>query len=196
MSAEVGSLVDHLFRRESGKLIAVLTRLFGFRNIEIAEDIVQETLLAAFKSWSYGSVPHCPEAWLMAVAKNKAINYLNREKYHSRLRQDLARDVSVGEENHSEIFFDIEDSMLRLMFVCCHPCLAEESQLALILKTLGGFSSREVARALMVREEAINKRIYRAKQEIQQRQIGFEFPRGRGPGTTTGCGVYSHLPPL
>jgi len=177
----INQLVDHLFRHESGKMIAVLSRLLGLQNIEIAQDLVQDTLLQAMSTWSYKSVPDNPSAWLYRVAKNKAIDFLRREK---RFR-DLSPQFSYLLESEytlsstvNSLFLEneIEDSQLRMMFACCHPVIAEESQIALTLKTLCGLSVTEIARAFLTSDETISKRIYRAKEKIKAANIELDVP--------------------
>lgn len=179
MPSDIDRLVDDLFRREYGKLVAVLSSAFGFRNLDVAEDIVQATLMAAFQHWGYGSVPDRPEAWLMRVAKNKALNHLKHERRVARIHQMLGRSSPATEEHITAVFDgEIDDAMLRMMFACCDPGIRIDNQIALILKTLGGFGSGEIARALLVSEDAVNKRLYRAKQAIRSQGIRLDAPGG------------------
>ena len=177
----INQLVDHLFRHESGKMIAVLSRLLGLQNMEIAQDLVQDTLLQAMSTWSYKSIPDNPSAWLYRVAKNKAIDFLRREK---RFR-DISPQFSYLLESEytlsstvNDLFLEneIEDSQLRMMFACCHPVIAEESQITLILKTLCGLSVTEIAKAFLASDETISKRIYRAKEKIKAAKIELDVP--------------------
>jgi len=175
----VDSIVEHLFRNEAGKLVAVLTRIFGPSNIDLAEDVVQETLLAALDNWAPGKIPDNPAAWLTQVAKRKSLNVVKQLKTVQSHRKDLyAADSNYDEA--SEIFLDseIQDSQLRMIFTCCHPSLPMESQIALTLKILGGFSIKEIAQALMSNEETITKRLYRAKAKIRSDEIPFDIPSG------------------
>ena len=146
----VHQLVDHLFRHESGRMVAVLSRLLGLKNLEVAQDIVQDTLLQAMNTWRYGSVPENPSAWLYRVAKNKAIDNLRREKkfrdispqYAYLLQSEYSLTSTV-----TNLFIEneIQDSQLRMIFACCHPSIPEDSQVALVLKTLCGLSISEIA---------------------------------------------------
>ena len=176
MDRDVHGLVDHLFRQEYAKLVATLTRIFGLSGLAVAEDLVQETLVAAMHYWSLRGVPDNPPAWLMQVAKNKALNRLKAD----RRKQSAHRRWAFDDEDvaHVDAFLasEIEDNMLRMVFACCHPGLSEQNQIGLILKTLCGFGSREAARALLTSEEAFNKRLYRAKLEIHSLGIDFEIP--------------------
>lgn len=173
--------VDHLFRYEAGKMVAVLTRLFGLQNLELAEDIVQDTLLAALETWKYGNMPPNPQAWLYKVAKNKTIDALRSRKRHEKIHSDLGKLLEseytlTATVNSVFNAPEIEDNQLRMMFACCHSALAEEAQLPLILKTLCGLSVKEIAKAFLTNEENIAKRIYRAKEKIKTENIALEYP--------------------
>lgn len=179
----IQKLADHLFRHESGKMVAVLSRVLGLQNIEAAEDIVQDTLLQAMSSWGYGQIPDNPSAWLYRVARNKAIDLLRREKrfkeitpqYAYLLQSEYTLSPAV---NNLFLENEIEDSQLRMIFACCHPSIPEESQIALTLKTLCGLSAHEIAKAFLTTEETVSKRIYRAKEKIQAGKIELEVPQG------------------
>jgi len=178
---EVNHLVDHLFRHETGKLTSVLTRIFGPHNLELAEDVVQDTLLEAIEIWNYKGVPEYPIPWLYKVAKNKALNIVNREKYKREYSSEVthflksAWTANAALENlFSES--EIQDDQLRMMFTCCHPSISSDSQISLTLKTLCGFSISEIANAFLTSEENINKRLVRARQKIREDKIPFEVP--------------------
>lgn len=176
--------IDHLFRHESGKMTAALSRLLGLQNLETAQDIVQDTLLQAMSTWSYNNVPDNPAAWLYRVAKNKAIDFLRREKRFREISPEYAyllqSEYSLTPTVNS-LFLEneIEDSQLRMMFACCHPLIPAESQIALTLKTLCGLSTAEIAHAFLTTEETIAKRIYRAKEKIKAEQIELVAPAGQ-----------------
>ena len=180
-SANVHQLVDHLFRHESGKMVAVLCRLLGFDNLETAQDIVQDSLLQAMNRWRFGSIPDNPSAWLYRVAKNRAIDYLRREK---KFRQIAPQYAYLLQSEYSlsstvtNLFAEneIEDSQLRMMFACCHSSIAEESQVAIVLKTLCGLSTTEISKAFISTDETISKRIYRAREKIKTELITLEVP--------------------
>lgn len=179
----IHTTIDHLFRHESGKITAVLVRLLGFQNLETAQDIVQDTLLQAMSTWSFNSIPENPSAWLYKVAKNKAIDFIRREKkfreiapqYAYRLQSEYSLTPTI---NNLFLENEIEDSQLRMMFACCHPLIPAESQIALTLKTLCGLSITEIAKAFLTNEETITKRIYRAKEKIKAAGIELDSPRG------------------
>jgi len=177
----VTGFVDHFFRHETGKLIAVLTRIFGSHNLELAEDVVQDTLLEAIKVWNYKGVPEHPVPWLYKVAKNKALNIVHREKYRREYLTEAAHflksewTANAALENlFSES--EIRDDQLRMIFTCCHPSISEDSQIALTLKTLCGFNLSEIAKAFLTTNENINKRLVRARQKIREENVPFEVP--------------------
>jgi RNA polymerase sigma factor (sigma-70 family) len=178
-STQINQLVDHLFRHESGKMIAVLSKFLGLQNLETAQDIVQDTLLQAMNSWSYGGLPENPSAWLYRVSKNKAIDFLRRQK---KFREISPKYSYLLQYDHSsstnELFLEdeIQDSQLRMIFACCHHSIPVESQIALALKTLCGLSVSEIARAFLTGEETISKRIYRAKEKIKAENISLDLP--------------------
>jgi RNA polymerase sigma-70 factor (ECF subfamily) len=161
--------VDHLFREEAGKMTAILIRLFGFKNAELAEDIVQETFISALKSWPIKGEPYNPSAWLMQVAKNKAINVLKREQ---RIQSKAFVVASTFvEEDISELFSgrEITDSQLRMLFTCCYEEIQPREQIMLILNTLGGLNNAEIGYALFLSSAAVKKAIYRAKEKVRGR---------------------------
>jgi RNA polymerase sigma factor (sigma-70 family) len=178
----IHSLVEHLFRHESGKMVAVLTRIFGIHNLEMVEDVVQEAFLRAAQSWSFNEVPDNPSGWLMQVSRNRAIDIVRRKHSFMQYSKEVAHQLLQETENTVGQFFsetEIADSQLRMMFACCHPSLKEEDQVALTLKTVSGFGVAEIAHALMTNEAAIQKRLYRAKQFLKENDIALEIPSGR-----------------
>jgi RNA polymerase sigma factor (sigma-70 family) len=180
-ATRVTELVDHIFRHESGKLISALTRIFGSENINLAEDVVQESMLEALKNWSDKGVPENPAGWLFRVAKNKALNIVNREKYKRQYSSDVAHFLYsewTAEPALDHIFSEKEilDDQLRMMFTCCHPLISADSQVALTLKTLCGFTIPEIAKAFLTTEENIKKRLVRARQKIRDDKISFQIP--------------------
>ena len=178
MTKEVNVLADHLFRHEYGKLVSTLTGIFGAEHLQLAEDVVQDSLVEAISHWSYEGVPDNPAAWLFRVAKNKAINIVKREKYEKQYVSDMASaSQHAWTEPHVMSEQQILDDQLRMIFTCCHPSISADSQIALALKTLCGFSISEIARAFLTTEEALNKRLVRARQKIREARIPFEVPR-------------------
>jgi len=178
---EVNKLVAHLFRHEAGKMVAVLTRLFGFKNIEQAEDIVHDTLLRALETWKYGTLPENPQAWLYRTAKNKAIDLIRREQVKYKIDNELAyllKSEYTLTSTINELFTEneIKDSQLRMMFACCHPSLSQEGQITLILKTLCGLNAREIGSAFLSNEDTITKRLYRIKEKIRAENFALDYP--------------------
>src|SRR5438034_4660333 len=179
---EVSRLTDHLFRHEAGKLISILTGIFGIDRLQLAEDVVQESLIRALRTWPYTGIPKNPAAWLTQTAKNLALDLIRREKlFHDKQPQIIAfMEEWVSDSAGDSPRFDneIRDGRLRLMFACCHPILSPEDQTALALKTLCAFSPAEIAKAFLTTEAAIAKRLTRAKQKIREEHIPFEIPAG------------------
>lgn len=179
MAQQSDQLIEHLFRTEYGKLLSILTKFFGSSYLELAEDVVQETLISALNHWSVEGIPDNPSAWLVQVAKRKALNELKRNKMMQKHHQLNLVDNLSSEIDSLFLEDEIEDSQLRMIFTCCHPAIPQESQIALTLKTLCGFGSKEVAKALLNNESTINKRIYRAKETIKASSLSFDIPQGK-----------------
>lgn len=180
---EVGRLAEHLFRREWGKLVAILTRYFGTGRIHLAEDVAQEALTRALKQWPYRGIPENPAAWLTMTAKMIAVDMLRRESTFQRKEGGILESNGggiTGWGDHDLPHFDgeVTDDQLRLIFVCAHPALPPESQAALALRTLCGFSVVEIARAFLTTEAAIAKRLTRARQRVRDLALPFEIPAG------------------
>ncbi|HKB44267.1 MAG TPA: sigma-70 family RNA polymerase sigma factor [Chitinophagaceae bacterium] len=182
-SKNIHELTDHLFRHESGKMVSVLTKIFGPHNLQLAEDVVQDTLLKAMNTWKMNGLPENPSAWLFTAAKNKALDIIRKAKRQQNyateisylLQSEYTLSPTVNELMNKDA---IEDDQLRMMFTCCHPSLAPETQVALVLKTLCGFSITEIARAFIAANDTIEKRLYRAKQKFREEKIAFEIPKG------------------
>ena len=175
---EQQELIPHLFRTEFSKITSVLCKLFGFRHIEVAEDIAGDTFLLAYETWSFKGIPANPEAWLYSVAKNKAKNYIIRDK----TLNDIIRNhfnYSLTEDHDFEIDMsdkNITDSQLQMLFAICHPSISTEAQIGLALRILCGFGIDEIANALLTNNETINKRLYRAKEKLRIEKVSIEFP--------------------
>ncbi|MEP7235205.1 MAG: sigma-70 family RNA polymerase sigma factor, partial [Ignavibacteriota bacterium] len=180
MSAEVNEVVEHLFRQESGKLAASLARAFGLQKIGVVEDIVQDTLAAALNTWSFRGLPENPTAWLHRVAKNKAIDWIRRRNLESRNEIEVVQGMRAASDTlnieQNFLSWQIGDSQLRMMFACCHSGIPEESQIAIILKTLCGFSVREIAAAFLAKEDTIEKRLGRARKYFRDHNVDFDVP--------------------
>ncbi|MDQ3623432.1 MAG: sigma-70 family RNA polymerase sigma factor [Verrucomicrobiota bacterium] len=176
-------LAEHLFRHEAGKLVSVLTGMFGIDRLQMAEDVVQEALVRALQTWPYYGIPKNPPAWLMQTAKHLALDLIRREKRFRDKQTEITasiekRLVANGADSAPMFEDEIKDGRLRLMFACCHSLLPREAQTALALKTLCGFSPGEIAKAFLATEAAIAKRLTRARQRIQELGLPFEIPSG------------------
>jgi RNA polymerase sigma factor (sigma-70 family) len=178
----VSQLVEHLFRHEGAKMVAILTRIFGIEHLNLAEDVVQEALARALQIWPFYGVPKNPSAWIMRASRNLALDVVRRRKVFQNKQAEIIRLMDRDGANPDEAIFsedEISDDRLRLMFVCCHPAISAEAQVTLALKTLCGFSVAEIGHAFLSTEAAIAKRLTRAKQKIHQARIPFEIPAGR-----------------
>jgi RNA polymerase sigma-70 factor (ECF subfamily) len=178
---QTGVLLDNLFRREAGRIAAHLARLLGSARLDLAEEIVQETMVRALQVWPYEGVPENPTAWLFRVAKNAAIDAVRRERTGAAKEAVLATLRGDVLHSHPEPNFEEElrDDELRMIFMCCHPDIALESRVALSLKTVGGLSVGEIAKALLSDDAAIAQRLVRAKRHIRDRGLALELPSER-----------------
>ncbi len=162
LSINLHNLTDHLFRRESGKMVAVLTKIFGTENLETAEDVVQQTFIEALGIWKLKGIPDNPSAWLFKVSRNRALDVIRRNKHSVQFDfQDSERVLLTSEYSMSVTMENlwneelISDDMLRMMFACCHPEISEENQITMILKTLCGFSTSEIAKTFLTSEDTV-----------------------------------------
>lgn len=171
------TLVPHLFRTEYRKIVSVLCKRFGFHEIDIAEDIASDTFLTAMQTWGIGGMPDKPVAWLYAVAKNKAVNFLQRQKVSA--VNALEADANAVENSDMDIDLspgNINDSQLQMMFTICQPSISTEAQIALSLRVLCGFGIDEIADAFLTHKDTINKRLHRAKEKLREEKVSIEFP--------------------
>lgn len=171
-------LVDHLFRHQFGKMVSILVRIFGMQHLETIEDAVQDTFVSALKTWK-NKIPDNPEAWLTAAAKNRTIDIfrkINAEQNRNTNFQSGPSTIGI-----SELFLDhqIEDSQLRMIFTACHPSLNPKDQIVFALKTISGFSAKEIATALLTPLETVKKRVQRARKSIVQENLKFDIPQGK-----------------
>lgn len=172
-------MVEHLFRHEAGKMVAILTRIFGLEHLELAQDVVQDALVRALQTWPYYGIPQNPSAWILRVSRNLALDVVRRQKVFRDKQPELVQLIdSEVDDGHSSARLDPEfrDDRLRMMFVCCHPVVPAEAQVALALRTLCGFSVAEISRAFLTTEAAIAKRLVRAGQKIREAGLRFEIP--------------------
>ena len=180
---DVLRIIADVTRAESGKLVSVLTRIFGPHNLTMAEDAVQDVLLKAIEHWQEHGVPENPAAWLYRATRNRAIDIVRK----NRRQQTFATDINVllDSEYTTAVTLDdcfketeIRDDMLRMMFACCHPAISREGQIALVLKTLSGLSVAQIARAFITNPDAIEKRLYRARVAFRENNVSLEIPGG------------------
>ena len=171
-------LIPHLFRTEYSKIVSVLSKLFGFAQIEIAEDIASDTFLTATETWGLKGLPENPTAWLYNVAKNKAKNYLQRDAlFANKIATEIKNSSTELYENEIDLSVqNISDSQLQMMFAICHPAISTEAQIGLSLRFLCGFGIEEIADAFLSNKETINKRLFRAKEKLREEMIKIEFP--------------------
>jgi RNA polymerase sigma-70 factor, ECF subfamily len=180
-AADAHRAIEAIWKIEAARLIAGLVRIV--RDVDIAEDLAQDALLAALERWPESGVPDNPGAWLMAAAKNRAIDRLRRSKRVERKHEEVGRDLEARQEMaapdlDAAIDDHVGDDLLSLMFTACHPVLSTEARVALTLRLLGGLTTGEIARAFLVPEPTIAQRIVRAKRTLAAARVPFEVPRG------------------
>jgi len=178
---DVHRAIDAVWRIESAKLIAGLTRIVG--DVGAAEDLAQDALLVALEKWPASGIPDNPGAWLMGTAKHRAIDMLRRTRLVERKHSEIAPEIEAGQKNvEDEIATALDDNVgddvLRLVFIACHPVLSTEGRVALTLRLLGGLTTDEIARAFLVSETTVAQRIVRAKKTLADAHVPFEVPRG------------------
>ena len=171
-------VVDAVWRMESAKLIGALTRVTG--DVGVAEELAQDALVAALERWPVTGVPAKPGAWLMATAKHRAIDLFRRSERLERKTAELGREIVEAEEPDWAAALDevVEDDVLRLVFISCHPVLSREARVALTLRLIGGLTTDEIARAFLVAEPTVAQRIVRAKRTLTAAKVPFEVPAG------------------
>src|SRR6185295_2528511 len=168
-----GELIPHLFRTEYRKIVSVLSKRFGFDQIEIAEDVASDTFLTAAQTWGLEGIPENPTAWLYHVARNKAKNHLQRDALFGNKISPEIKSVS-SDVHETEIDLspqNITDSQLQMMFAICDPAISTEAQVGLSLRILCGFGIEEIADAFLTNKETINKRLFRAKEKLREEKI-------------------------
>jgi len=180
-ATDIHSVIDAVWRIESARIIAGLTRVV--RDVGLAEELAQDALVAALEQWPQSGIPDNPGAWLMAAAKNRAIDLWRRNKRLEFKHAELGRELQAQQEMavpnfEAALDDDIGDDLLRLVFISCHPVLATEARVALTLRLLGGLTTDEIARAFLAPEPTIAQRIVRAKRTLADERVPFEVPRG------------------
>ena len=179
-TADASRVADAVWRMESAKIIGALARML--RNVGLAEELAQDAMVEALERWPQAGVPDNPGAWLMTVAKNRALDHLRRVKLQQTKEGELTYAIETQLQDAAPdldalIDDDIGDDLLRLMFVACHPVLSTEARVALTLRMVGGLSTEEIARAFLVSESTVAQRIVRAKRSLAEARVPFEVPR-------------------
>jgi RNA polymerase sigma-70 factor (ECF subfamily) len=179
-ATDTHSAIDAVWRIESARIIAGLTRIV--RDVGLAEELAQDALVAALEQWPQSGIPDNPGAWLMAAAKNRAIDLWRRNKRLELKHAELGRELQARQEMavpnfEAALDDDIGDDLLRLVFISCHPVLATEARVALTLRLLGGLTTEEIARAFLAPEPTVAQRIVRAKRTLAEEHVPFEVPR-------------------
>jgi RNA polymerase sigma-70 factor, ECF subfamily len=180
-ATDIHRTLDAVWRMESPRLIGGLTRIV--RDVGLAEELAQDAMVAALEQWPDSGVPRNPGAWLMAAAKNRAIDRLRRNKRIERKHEELGYELEAARAESAlaldeALDDDVGDDLLRLMFTACHPVLSTEARVALTLRLLGGLTTAEIARAFLVSEATVAQRIVRAKRTLSDARVPFEVPRG------------------
>src|SRR4030095_4647295 len=166
MLFDVSTAIDKVYRSDWGRIVAALIRLIG--DFDLAEEVAQEAFAAAVDQWPVSGLPEFPRAWIIQTARHKAIDRIRRRtRFEQKLESYAATELSQEAEEPNFETNDIPDDRLRLIFTCCHPALAPESQVALTLRMLGGLETNEIARAFLVPEATMAQRIVRAKRKIR-----------------------------
>lgn len=177
-AADTHRTIDAIWRIESSKIIAYLTRMV--RDVGIAEDLAQDALIAALEHWPIDGIPDNPGGWLMTAAKRKALDLLRRNKVRDQKYELLGREMDSRMDSDMEVpeAGEVNDDLLRLIFMTCHPVLSPEARVALTLRLLGGLTTAEIAHAYLVPEPTIAQRIVRAKRTLSATRVAFEIPQG------------------
>ncbi|MFL6415584.1 MAG: RNA polymerase sigma factor [Bryobacteraceae bacterium] len=179
-ATDIHRTIEAVWRIESSRVIAGLTRIV--RDLELAEDLAYDALVAALEQWPETQIPCNPGAWLMAAAKHRATDYFRRKSLLGRKHDELGREMEAKEMEIPDLDAALDDfvgdDLLRLLFIACHPVLSTEAQVALTLRLLGGLTTQEIARAFLVPEATVAQRIVRSKRTLAEKRVPFEVPRG------------------
>lgn len=180
---DVTALLDHLFRRQAAQIVATLTRFIGGRHLSLAEEAVQDALVAALQQWPFGGVPKDPAAWLYRVARNRALDRLRHRRMADGHQAAMLAAAGDGHADGPTLPpalsgepSPVEDDQLGMMFMTCHPLLSRDARVALTLKVVGGFGVAEIARAFLAQEAAVAQRLVRAKRVLRDLEVPFGPP--------------------
>jgi len=178
---QTGVLLDHLFRRQAGRIVSHLARVLGPANLDLAEEAVQEAMLRALQSWPYQGAPDNAAAWLFRVAHNAVIDAIRRRRFtvdqESEAIEEIAR-AADALPDRPDLEEQLRDEELRMIFMCCHPEIPRDASVALSLKTVGGFSVPEIARAFLAEDATVAQRLVRARRQIRDRGLTLDMPGG------------------
>ncbi len=176
----INESVDYLFRHDIGQMTSVLTRIFGFGKLDLVEDALQVALTRALNQWKFKGIPKNPKAWLIQVAKNHILDQLRRNNKSVNFEDEQRQTDEYASEVdfHESVYFtdEIHEDQLRMIFACCHPSVPIDSRIALTLKTVGGFSTKEIAHSFLAKKDAIAKMIVRAKKRLREHSVTLQTP--------------------
>jgi RNA polymerase sigma-70 factor, ECF subfamily len=176
-NTNVSLAVDHLFRSSAGQMVSYLTRVLGPKHLDLAEEVVQDALVKALQTWSFTGIPENPRAWLLRVARNRALDVLRHRsvvlKKGAEVLAELSATVPAHDAGVPEV---LRDDELRMIFLACNPALSRDARVALSLKAVSGFSVNEIARAFLAEPATISQRILRAKRQIEEDNLEFKLP--------------------
>lgn len=179
-STSINKMVDHLFRHNSGQMVAVLTKIFGFENFDLVEDAIQEALIKALNQWQFKGIPENPKAWMIQVAKNYILDQIRKKQKIDSNGEELLKKLEISSNEYIETKLrfptELNEDLLCMMFATCHPLLKPDSQIALTLKTVSGFSVPEISRAYLSKTGAVAKMISRAKKTLLKNKIRLQIP--------------------
>ena len=175
---ETGLMLEHLFRHQSSRILAHLTRFLGPAHLEVAEEAVQEAMLRAWQTWPYQGMPENAAGWLFRVAHNAAIDAVRRDRIGGQKSAEVVAALSVPPDDTPEFESQLRDDQLRLVFMCCHPRIPRDGRAVLSLQIAGGFNVREIARAFLAEDAAIAQRLVRARRQIREQGLTLDMPDG------------------
>lgn len=180
LDGDIHGTVDHLFRHRAGQMVACLTRIFGLGQLDLVEEAVQEAMVRALRSWPYRGTPANPTAWLIQVARNNLLDRLRRQSVWRDKEGEIQRSIEALRDSATDdepaFAHEVRDDQLRMIFTCCHPAIPRSQQIALTLKTVGGFSTVEIARAFLAREPTVAQRLVRAKRRLREQGVELRMP--------------------